>query len=213
MKKPIRRTYDSSVRREGALSRQRAILEAAGHLFAKHGYAATSMPAVAKQAGVALDTIYASIGTKPKLFRLLIETAISGKDEAVEADRRDYVHAIRKATDPVAKLGIYANAIATLQLRLAPLLQVLTAATAAHPDLAVLWQQIAARRATNMLEFARDLKSTGRLRPDLSVETAADIIWSMNAPEYYLLLVGQRGWSSEQFAAYLKDAWTRLLLT
>jgi hypothetical protein len=171
------------------------------------------MPAIAKQAGVALDTIYASIGTKPKLFRLLIESAISGKDEAVAADRRDYVRAIRTEADPVAKLGIYAKAIATLQLRLAPLLQVLTAAAAAHPDLAELWREIATRRAANMLEFAKDLKSTGRLRPDLSIETAADIIWSMNAPEYYLLLVGQRGWSSEQFAAYLKDAWTRLLLT
>jgi AcrR family transcriptional regulator len=213
MKKPIRRAYDSTARREGARSRQRAILESARHLFAKHGYAATSMPAIAKHAHVALDTIYASIGTKPKLLRLLIESALSGEDEAVEAERRDYVRAIRKEVDAVAKLRIYAKAIGTIQLRLAPILQVLTAAAPTDPDLAELWAEIATRRAANMLEFAKDLKATGRLRPDLSVEMTADIIWSMNAPEYYLLLVGQRGWSSEQFAAYLEDAWTRLLLT
>ena len=57
-----------------------------------------------------------------------------------------------------------------------------------------------------------DLASTGRLRPELSVSAAADIIWSMNSPEFYLLLVEQRGWSIEEFERWLGDAWIRLLL-
>jgi hypothetical protein len=51
--------------------------------------------------------------------------------------------------------------------------------------------------------FAEDLASTGRLRPDVSIPYAADIIWSMNAPEHYLLLLEQRGWSLEEFEGWL----------
>jgi hypothetical protein len=60
--------------------------------------------------------------------------------------------------------------------------------------------------------LAGELAATGRLRRDLTEDRAADIIWSMNAPEFYLLLVGQRGWSPDDFADWLAEAWVRLLL-
>ena len=61
--------------------------------------------------------------------------------------------------------------------------------------------------------FAADLRATGELRADLSDDDVADIVWSLNGPEYYALVVHQRGWSIEKFAAWLADAWARLLLT
>jgi len=61
--------------------------------------------------------------------------------------------------------------------------------------------------------LAQDLAATGRLRSDLSVDKAADIIWSMNSPEFYLLLVEQRGWSPREFEHWLGDAWICLLLS
>jgi hypothetical protein len=61
--------------------------------------------------------------------------------------------------------------------------------------------------------FAADLRATGELRADLSDDDVADIIWSMNAAEYWSLLVRQRGWKPERFTAFLADAWTRLLLS
>ena len=76
-----------------------------------------------------------------------------------------------------------------------------------------LWKEISDRRATNMRRFAADLRSTGELRDDLTDDDVADIVWSMNGTEYWVLLVGERGWSRERFAAYLIDAWSRLLLT
>jgi len=80
------------------------------------------------------------------------------------------------------------------------------------PELDALWQGIAGRRAKNMRLLVKDLAATGRLRPDLSVNKAADIIWSMNSPEFYLLLVEQRGWSPNEFERWLTDAWIQLLL-
>jgi hypothetical protein len=64
-----------------------------------------------------------------------------------------------------------------------------------------------------MLRFAAELRSTGELRNDLSDQQVADIIWSMNATEYWVLLVHERGWTADAFADWLIDAWTRLLLT
>lgn len=207
-----KRGYDSSSRKEAARLTRQSIIDAARQVFLEKGYAATTMPAVAQAAGVALDTVYATVGRKPALFRLLIETAISGTDRAVPAEEREYVRAIREEEDATRKLRIYAAALRTIQERLAPLFRVLQGAAPLDSELAALWRSISERRAKNMRLFAADLAATGRLRTCLSAAKAADIIWSMNSPEFYLLLVEQRGWTPQEFERWLADAWIRLLL-
>jgi hypothetical protein len=146
------------------------------------------------------------------LLRLLIETALSGQDEAVPGAEREYVSAIREEPDAQKKLQIYASALAEIQPRLAPLFQVLQAAASLDADLGALWQEISSRRATNMRQLAKNLMATGRVRPELTEATITDVLWSMNSPDFYLLLVEQRGWSAQEFGRWLGDAWTRLLL-
>jgi hypothetical protein len=152
------------------------------------------------------------VGKKAALFRLLVETAISGSDRAVPPEERDYVQAIRAESDAAKKLRIYAGALRSIQSRLAPLFRVLQGAAPLDPELDALWQSIASRRAQNMRLLSKDLEATGGLRPGLSIEKAADIIWSMNSPEFYLLLVEQRGWAARDFEEWLGDSWIRLLL-
>lgn len=213
MDEPVkRRRYHSARRSAQAEETRRAILDAARALFEERGYAATTMAAIAERAAVAVETVYAAVGTKPALMRLLIETAISGGDDAVAAEERDYVRAIRAEPDAVAKLGIYAAAIRRIQERMAPLFRVLQAAAPAHPELGALWAEIAGRRAQNMRMFAGDLAETGQLRTDVSVEEAADVSWVLNSSELYTLLVFERGWAPERFEGWLADAWRRLLL-
>lgn len=212
MRRIKKRVYDSSSRQAAAGRTRQSILDAARRVFLERGYAAATMPAIADAAGVALDTVYATVGKKPALFRLLIEMAISGGDRAVPAEERDYVQAIRQEKDAAKKLQIYAAALRSIQQRLSPLFLVLQGAAPLDLELAALWESIAQRRAKNMRLFAADLAATGRLRRHLSVAKAADIIWSMNSPEFYLLLVQQRGWSPKEFEDYLVDSWTRLLL-
>lgn len=206
------RGYHAPRRQAQARRTRRAILDAAARLFVERGYAATTMTAVAEAAGVALDTVYAAVGAKPVLFRLLVETAISGTEAPVPDLERDYVRAIRAEPDPARKLTIYAQAVVRIQQRLAPLVQVLQQAAAGDAELDALWQQIAGRRAANMRLLAAELAATGALRPGLLVEEAADVLWSMNSPEFYLLLVGQRGWDPDRYQQWLADAWQRLLL-
>ena len=108
------------------------------------------MPAIARAADVALDTVYAAVGTKAQLFRLLVESALSGQDTEVPAQERDYVCAIRAEPDAARTLQIYASALAELQPRLAPLFHVLQAAAPLDADLKALWEEISRRRAANM---------------------------------------------------------------
>jgi hypothetical protein len=92
------------------------------------------------------------------------------------------------------KLAVYARALRAIHERLTPLMR-------------------AERRASNMRRFAAELAATGQLRSDVDVDEAADVIWATNAPEFYLLLVRDRGWSPDAFEAWLIRAWTRLLVS
>ena len=80
-----KRAYDASSRRKSAEGTRQSIIDAARRLFLDKGYAATTMPAIAQAAGIALDTVYATVGKKATLFRLLIEMAISGSDRIDES--------------------------------------------------------------------------------------------------------------------------------
>ncbi len=170
----VKRRYDATGRREAADRTRTAILDAARELFTERGYAATPMTAIADRAGVALDTVYAAAGRKPELARLLIETAISGTDEAIPAEQRDYVRAIQAAPDAATKIAIYAAAITAIAPRLALVLAIIQQAAAGEPELAALWNRIAERRAANMRRFVADLAAVHPLRLDPG--EAADIV-------------------------------------
>lgn len=208
-----KRRYDSTGRRRSAAATRSRVLEAARHLFVSQGYAATPVGAIAHRAGVSPDTVYAAVGPKPALFRELIEAALSGTDDPVAGADRDYAVRMRAEQDAVAKLAIYAEAVTTIQVRLAPLFLALRDAASLDQQLADLWAEITARRAHNMRQLAADLATTGRIRPDLSQGEVADVVWAMNSAEFFSQLVHDRGWSPDRFQDWLLDAWCRLLLT
>ena len=207
-----RRRYASALRAEQAAATRRAVLTAAAELFAAQGYAATGVAAIAARAGVAVDTLYATVGRKPVILRQLFETALSGTDDAVPALERDYVRRVQAAPSAAEKIAIYTAAFAEIGARLAPVRLALAEAALTDPECAALKTVLSDRRAANMRLFAADLRATGELRGDLTDDEVADILWSMNSAEYRVLLVGERGWSAERFGAWLADAWTRTLL-
>ena len=212
MPEPVKpRAYRSPVRASRAAATRRAVLDGAQELFLAGGYPATTARGIAAIAGVSVDTVYASIGRKPEVMLALLERAISGGEGAVAPDDRAYVQAVAAARTAPEKLAIYAAAMRELVPRLAPLVAVLKQAGAADPECAAVWAQISSRRAANMRRFAADLRSTGEVRDDLSDDDIADIIWSTNAPEFYLLLV-ERQWTPERYERLLVDVWTRTLL-
>jgi AcrR family transcriptional regulator len=207
---PVKRRYDASRRRQAAARTRTAILEAARQLFSERGYTATPMTAIADRAGVALDTVYATVGRKPELARLLIETAISGTDQAIPAEQRDYVRSIQAAPDAETKIAVYAAAITAIAPRLALVLDIIQQAAPTEPELAALRTEIDERRAANMRLFVADLAAVASLRLDQG--EAADIVWATSSAGMYQLLVGQRGWTPQRYERFLTDTWQRVLL-
>src|ERR1700710_1654936 len=92
---PNKRAYHSPRRVQQAAETRRVILDAARELFVRVGYTATTVAEVASQAAVSVDTVYAAVGRKPALLRELVETSISGTEQAVPAEQRDYVARVR----------------------------------------------------------------------------------------------------------------------
>ena len=86
MARPVKRSYVSPQREAQALATRQSILDAALRLFTASGYVATTIQAIADDAGVAVQTVYAVFGTKRELLRSLLEAAVRG-GALVEADR------------------------------------------------------------------------------------------------------------------------------
>lgn len=213
MSEPVKsRGYRSPLRDERARQIRMSILTAARRLFTKRGYAATTVADIAAEAGVALDTVYAAVGAKAVIFQMLMETAISGTDQPIPAEERDYVQRVRAEARARDKLHTYAAAVRDIAERTGPLHLVLRDAASQAPELARIRDGISSRRATNMRLLAQDLMATGDLRPDLTVHEVADVIWSMNSAEFYHLMVNERGWSAASFEHWLADSWCRLFL-
>lgn len=156
--------------------------------------------------------MYASVGPKPVVFRLLLETAISGTDEALSPEQRPYVQQILAAPIAVEKTGIYAKAVCEINQRMAGLQVVLRDAASVVDELAAMREEIAQRRARNLRRFVQDLADTGQLRPGLDLDEAADAVWATSAPEMYHLLVAERGWSRAQMESWLAATWSQLFV-
>ena len=206
------RRYHSPLRTEQAATTRHLVLEAAWNLFTTRGYAATSVTEVARAAGVSVDTLYATVGRKPVLLREVVESAISGTDRAIPAEERDYVAAVRAADGAIAKIRVYAEAVANISPRTAPVFIALRDAARSDPGCAALDDEIASRRASNMLLFAADLRASGDLRADLSNQFIADVVWATAGAAHYTQVTSGRGWNAHQFGEYLCELWTRMFL-
>jgi AcrR family transcriptional regulator len=178
----VARRYHSPRRAQQAAQTRAAILDSARTLFVSQGYAATTVADIARGAEVAVDTIYATIGKKPAVLQQVLETSLSGTDEVVPAERRDYVARVRAATSARDKITAYVDGLVAVMARLAPVYLALRDAGASDAESAATWHTIAERRARNMRRFAADLRTTGELRADLTDDDIADIVWSMNGP-------------------------------
>lgn len=170
------------------------------------------MAAIAGAAGVSVETIYLSIGSKASLVRYLVETALSGTDAPVPPPQRKGVAEIHAEPDPRRKLHLFARTVRPMLERLAPIWQVVLEAAPTDAELRSLVADLQGRHAGSMRLVIEHMAGAGHLRPEITKDVARDVLWAMNSPEFYRLLVVGRGWTGEIFENWLADAWRRLLL-
>src|SRR5918995_7157213 len=94
------RSYNSSRRREQAAATRRDVLGAAQRLFERQGYAATTMAAIAAEAGVALKTVYLAFETKSGVLRALWHKLLRGDQEDVPVAAREWYREAVEEPDP-----------------------------------------------------------------------------------------------------------------
>jgi AcrR family transcriptional regulator len=203
--KPTRR-YDSPRRREQAAATRREILAAAQRLFERQGYAATTMAAVAAEARVALKTVYLAFETKSGLLRALWHLLLRGDEEESPVAERQWYRDVLEEPDPGRQLRLNARNAKTVKLRIAPLIEVIRNAASVDPDIEVLWSRIQSDFYDNQRAIVKTLHARKALRPGLDVTRAADILWTLNHPNVWQLLVVERGWSPDRFEKWFADA-------
>ena len=206
-----RRRYDNRRREEQALQARQRIVEAAYELFLEQGFPGTTMAAVARAAGVSVETVYKSFGTKAALAKKVWDVTLVGDDQPVPLARRPEFTAITAESDPRRALAGYAALGRVLFERLGPLLSVIIeGAQAGDPELRELAATIDRERLTGATGLVAKLVERGALRQGLDPEAARDILWTLISPEVCRLLVDGRGWSLDQWqhwlAATLADA-------
>ncbi|HET9757265.1 MAG TPA: helix-turn-helix domain-containing protein [Candidatus Limnocylindrales bacterium] len=209
-----RRPYRSTRRAEQAAQTRRDILASAGALFRERGYAGVSMPVIASEAGVVVETIYRAFGSKAGLFKAVIDAAVAGgstrSDTPVE--ERPAIKAIIEEPDPRRQIAMYAATQPGIHRRSGPLLRALAAAAGSDADMRALWDEIEASRLAGQGRFVGMLGGRGALRTDISIEHATDVLWSLTSIAVFDMLVTRRGWSVERYEAWLAEALTCALL-
>ncbi len=200
-----KRPYESPRRREQAAATRRDILDAAQRLFERQSYAATTMAAIAAEAGVALKTVYVAFDTKSGVLRSLWNLLLRGDEDDVPVMDRRWYREVLEEPDPERQLRLNARNSRVVKLRIAPVLEVIRSAAPMDSDIGTLWSRIQSDFHDNQRSIVKAVDERRGLRPGLDVDRAADILWTLNHPDLWQLLVGQRGWTPDQYEQWFGD--------
>jgi AcrR family transcriptional regulator len=190
--------YHSPLRARQAAETRRSIVDAAQELFRDRGWTTTTLPMIAKAAGVSVDTIYSTFGTKSALLMDVLDVAIVGDDdEAAMVDRPDFAllgsgrRPERIRAGVRYTMGVYERSV--------PMLRTLREAAASD--------DAARDRLAQYDQDRRDVTAAGMrliLGRDATDEVI-DAVWAVVSPDVRTYLVEGRGWSTEQAEDWFVD--------
>lgn len=200
-----RRRYDSPRRRAQAEATRRDILAAAQRRFDAQGYPATTMQAIATEAGVALKTVYVTFESKSGLLRQLWNARLRGDGEALPVARQPWYLEVMAEPDPARQLRLAARNSRVVKERVGTVFDTISTAAPGDADIAALWARIQSEFHANQQTIVASIADKGALRAGLDVARGADILWTVNHPNVWQLLVTQRGWTPEQYEQWCGD--------
>ena len=199
-------------RAEQARATRRRIVDAARESFCAQGYAATTLDQIAAKAGVAVQTVYFHYGNKASILKEVVDVLAVGDDAPVPLLDRPWVTRVREEPDGRRALAIWLSQSREIFTRLAPIMRVVRDAAGADPDMATQYDSNQQQRYTVHRTLAGYLADKRALRPRLSAERAADIIFTVVSLEAYLLLTGDRGWTPRQWQRWALETLTATIL-
>ncbi len=193
-------------RRDRALATRRRMMEAACHVFSQRGYSKTTMEAIAREAGVAVQTLYFTFHTKSELLQAAYEYAVLGPEE-IPPHLSEWWRAAEAEPDVAKAVEHIVDGTVALLERAARLVW------AVHGD-------EEARQAYELNETMRIdgnakiisfLIRKHRLRRGVSQRRARDILLTLLGPHVFVLLTTELRWTTAEYAGWVKGALLREL--
>jgi AcrR family transcriptional regulator len=195
---PRSRSYDARRRQEAAEESRKRVLAQSREMFLTKRYGRTTIAAIARAAGVSKESVYKGFGGKPGLVRAIYEQSLLGTGGPPAEERSDRSQAT--VTDPRELMEQFGRFVAEISPLGSPVyLLIRDAAASGDPDMAALLRDVDDERYQRMLNNAHQVIGRGFLRPGLTVEEVADVMFMSTSPELYETLVLKRGWTAERF--------------
>jgi AcrR family transcriptional regulator len=192
-------------RRERSRRTAARVVDAALERFARSGYVETTIESIADRAGVAVQTVYYLFGSKPRILAAALDTTIAGDDAPQALLDRGWDTVIAEASDAAdAVRGVASLGVAVLA-RTSAVYDV-TRRAASIPEVGELLEETRRRRRTDQRALAALLAERAWLRPGVTVDTAADVIYGLMSEDVYLLMVGDCAWDAARFEEWLARA-------
>jgi AcrR family transcriptional regulator len=201
-----KRPYDARRRRERAAEERaetrRRVVDAARELFLERGYVATTMADIAREAGVALQSVYTAGQSKADLLHLVTDLAVAGDSQEVMLVDRPVYATVAAEPDPARQIEMFAGLIATTMERLAPVWITYREAAAVDPKAAA--NLVAAHRRRH-----ETFRTLVRMVPEQHLrnghDQSADTAWAVGSIDVFLLLRTILEWNATQYANWLRD--------
>lgn len=182
------------------------LLRTARTLIERRGAVEVTMSELAAASEVSRRTVYDHFGSRAGLLLALVEQA--DRDTGLD-ERLAPVLGAPSATEALDGLIEFVAEVTPPLLELASAFE---RARAEDPDADAAWHDRMASRLAVCSHLAARLRDEGDLRDDLTVEEAADLIYSAISWQLWQLLVSERGWSPEQWSRRVRDLLRRTLI-
>jgi AcrR family transcriptional regulator len=200
MNEGVKRPYRSARRREQADQTRERVLAAAARVFVERGFEASTVNAIATEADVSPETIYARFGNKRAILVEVVGRAARGPEGSPILEQKG-PRAVAAETDQHKQIRLFAADVVRRLERVGPLVAVLAGAARSEPELTKVLKGIHSERRKNLRIFVDTLTANGALNVD--ADTATDTVWALASPELHQLLAGTRGWTRSRYCNWL----------
>ncbi len=198
-------------RRDRSAVTRRRILDAARTEFLERGYQGATLAAIAKRAGVAVQTLYFVFHTKAELISAVIDAAVMG-DDAKVPEETEWWQAMAAEASATGALRIFVRGAASLFERASSISEILRSAVLTDDEVRQAYEKHERLRATAFREVVALIAEKGRLKDGLDVDTATDVFLTLYGDSTYHQFRVERGWDQERLIAWYCETLPTMLL-
>lgn len=194
MKNKKTRSYNSIVRQKQAEETKKRITDAAEELIKAHGYEQTTIGAIAKQAGVATQTVYAIFNSKQGILTHILRRSLA--EVKMDVDFKSIIESENAST--VAK--VVAEVTTKYGQEQLSTFNSLGGFELLYPELYQLIHEASQSRRESIEQgINASLAHKGLKLSPIKRKTLVDIMWAFTDNHLYYSLVVAAGWSVSRY--------------